>query len=131
MRRTFILILLIIVSSCSLPSKESSEKPEWIYKSYYQKGKICGVGYSAMHVRGFAYQRATAIARAIDEIARQMGVRVDSSVEHFLRGTRGGTVSGLQLYTVQTTSGRVIKAKIIDSYYDEGSREFFVLMCTE
>lgn len=73
MRRTFILILLIIVSSCSLPSKESSEKPEWIYKSYYQKGKICGVGYSAMHVRGFAYQRATAIARAIDEIARQMG----------------------------------------------------------
>ncbi len=84
-----------------------------------------------MHVRGFAYQRATAVARAIDEIARQMGVRVDSSIEHFLKGTRGGTISGLQLYTVQTTSGIVIKAKIIDSYYDKRGREFFVLMCTE
>ena len=123
------MFIIFMIVSCGGTTKK--EKPEWIYSSYYQEDKICGVGYSAMHVRGFSYQRATAIARAIDEIARQMGVKVTSTVEHFLKGTRGGAVSKLQLYTVQTTEGKIIKARIVDSYYDERSREFFVLMCSQ
>ncbi|WP_121010584.1 hypothetical protein [Hydrogenivirga caldilitoris] len=83
-------------------------------------------------MKGIAYQRATAIARAIDEIARQKGVTVNSQLEYFMEGSSmGGNTSALSVYSVQTTEGQTIKARIVEAYYDKESQLFYVLMCEE
>jgi len=124
------LLLVFILASCGVATNDSLKKPKWIYTPPHKEGKICGVGYSAMHVRGFSYQRALAISRGIDEIARQMGVKVNSSLEYYMGKTGSSTSSELNVYTIQTTEGKVIKAKIEDSYYDEKTDELFILVCT-
>ena len=45
--------------------------PDWVYH-YENEEKRCGVGFASSHIRGIAYQRALAISRAIDEIAKQI-----------------------------------------------------------
>ncbi len=133
MRGILLLFATFFLFSCvkqSSVSTHTQQSPKWIYGVYHKKGSICGVGVSLPHIRGKAYQRATAISRAIDEIARQMNVKVDTTVEHFLKGSSSGAISGLSSYSVQTTTGQTIRAKIEDVYLDPKSEELYVLMCT-
>ena len=109
-----------------------SGPPDWVYHFKAKRGQVCGVGSAGVHMRGWAYQRATAIARAIDEIARQKGVTVNVQVEKFMQGTsEGGAVSALSVYSVQTTEGETIRARVKETYYDKNTRQFYVLMCEE
>ena len=127
-RPSFFLLLLFLMLACA----QRREVPEWVYNFKPPGGKTCGVGVANVHIKGFAYQRATAIARAIDEIARQKGVTVNTQLEYFMKGTTtGGTRSELNVYSVQTTEGEVIKARLIETFYDQGSQRFYVLMCEE
>ena len=130
MRLTVLLFLLpFFIWSCGTNKtnnfKSTSSKPKWIY-GVYNKNKICGVGISNIHVRGEAYQRATAISRAIDEIARQMNVKVNTSLEYFM--SKNGS-SALQVYSFQTTNGQTVKAKIEDVYVEPKSKRLYILMC--
>ncbi len=103
-----------------------------MYSYKPKKGEVCGVGTAGIHLRGFPYQRATAIARAIDEIARQKGVTVNTQLEYFMRGSSaGGAHSALSVYSVQTAEGQTIRARIVETYYDEEKKLFHVLMCEE
>ena len=131
--RIFILLIFIFLFSCgskteNTPNKTS--KPKWIYGAFEEKNAICGVGVSLPHIKGKAYQRATAIARAIDEIARQMKVKVDTKIEHFLKGSSSGRHSRISSFSVQTTTGQTVRAKIKDIYFNEETSELYVLMCT-
>lgn len=125
-----VLLIFIFAFSCSQKTTNVQNPPKWIYGVYNKKGSICGVGISLPHIRGKSYQRATAIVRAIDEIARQMNVKVNTKVEHFLHGTSSGTTSSLSSYSIQTTTGQTIRAKIEDVYLDPKSEELYILMCT-
>ncbi len=81
-------------------------------------------------MRGLAYQRATAISRAINEIARQKGATVSTQLEYFMRGSSAiGSTSSLSVYSVQTTEGQTIRARIVETYYDKEKQIFYVLMC--
>ncbi len=112
--------------------EKSSKPPQWIYHYKPKKGEICGIGSAGVHMKGFPYQRATAIARAIDEIARQKGVTVNTQLEYFMRGSSsGGSQSSLSVYSVQTTEGQTIRARIVETYYDREKEVFYVLMCEE
>ena len=124
-------ICLLTLSSClvNIPNK-IDKKPEWIYH-YHIEGKICGMGFSLPHIKGFAYQQATAIARAIDQIAMQKGVKVNTSLEHFLSGTKNFTSSGLSTYSVQTTDNQCIKAIVKDTWLDPQSKTLYVWMFSE
>ncbi len=122
------LFFVFVLLSCA----EKGEVPEWVYDFKPQKGEVCGVGVAGVHMRGFAYQRATAIVRAIDEISRQKGVTVDTRLEYFMAGTtESGARSGLAVYSVQTSKGQTIRARVVRAYYDKDSQMFYVLMCEE
>ncbi len=121
------LVSLLLIFGCA----SKRELPEWVYNYKSKKGQICGVGSSGVHMKGFPYQRATAVARAIDEIARQKNVSVSSSLESYMEGSSSGSASSLSVYSVQTTEGEVIRARIVESYYNRDTNEFYVLMCEE
>ncbi len=128
------LFLFVGIFSCkSKPGTVESftqDMPKWVY--HYDPGnKTCGVGTSLPHIKGIAFQRAVAIARGIDEIARQIHVSVDSKLEHYMSSSNGTTSSTLSTFSVQTTSGVSISAKIIDAWLSHTSNEFYVLMCTD
>lgn len=117
-----------LLVSCS----KGGGEPEWLYSFKAPKGKVCGVGTAGIHIKGPSYQRATAIARAIEEIARQKGVTVNTSAEYFMQGSSaGGAVSALRVYSVQTTEGETVRAKVVETYYDKEKKLFHVLMCEE
>ncbi len=121
------LVSLLLIFGCA----SKRELPEWVYNYKSKKGQICGVGSAGVHMKGFPYQRATAVARAIDEIARQKNVSVSSSLESYMEGSSSGSTSSLSVYSVQTTEGEVIRARIVESYYNRDTNEFYVLMCEE
>ena len=118
---------LLLILSCA----SKSRVPEWVYNYRSKKGQICGVGSAGVHMKGFPYQRATAVARAIDEIARQKNVSVSSSLESYMEGSSSGSASSISVYSVQTTEGETIRARIVESYYNRDTNEFYVLMCEE
>jgi len=125
------LCVLLICSSCAIINKKSVKKqPEWIFH-YHIEGKICAVGSSLPHIHGFPYQQATAISRAIDQIAMQKRVHVSTSLEQFLYGNNHNTHSGLSVYSVQTTEGNVVRAIIKDTWQDPQSKMLYVWMFSE
>ena len=92
-------------------------------------GKVYGVGSSPIHVKGRTFQRALAISRAIDEIARQKGVTVSNTLERVESVTSSGHASSAaQSYSVQSVDGQKVNAKIKEVYRDPRSNKVFVLM---
>lgn len=92
-------------------------------------GKVYGVGSSPIHVKGLTFQRALAISRAIDEIARQKGVTVSNTLERVESVTSAGHASSAaQSYSVQSVDGQKVNAKIKEVYRDPRSNKIFVLM---
>lgn len=125
-----ITITLISCGSKKVVVESIDEKmPKWIY--HFDSGsKTCGVGTALPHIKGISFQRAVAIARAIDEIARQKNVTVNTKLEHFMSGSSEGTTSNLSTFSVQTTSGVSISSKIKDAWMSQKRNEFYVLLCT-
>jgi len=111
-------------------ARKRADVPDWVYH-YDSKGRRCGVGFASPHIKGIAYQRALAISRAIDEIARQLSVKVDTKLETYMAGSKGSMSSGLSSFSVHTTTGQSVKAEIIEAWKDNYKDEFYVLMCME
>jgi len=126
----FFILLFFISCGSARNARHGSDMPDWVYH-YDGKGKRCGVGFSSPHIRGIAYQRALAISRAIDEIAKQLNVKVDTTVETYMSGSDGSISSGLTSFSVQTTTGQSVKAEIKDAWMDDYKKEFYVLMCMD
>lgn len=117
--------------SSPMPSVKSTVKvPDWILH-YKNAKKICGVGVSKRHIKGLAYQRLLAISRGIDEIARQLGVTVETRLETYMTGTSESVSTGLSSYSVQTSSGQTVEAEIEEAWMNEETEEFYVLMCMD
>lgn len=118
-------------NTSSLPSKSfQTKQPNWIYEPS-QNGKIGGVGSSKTHIEGKTAQRSLAISRALDEIARQMGVSVNSVQKIATQGSSSGISTHIESYSVQTTSGKIVNASIKEVWYNEHDDELFVWMVCE
>ncbi|KPA15453.1 lipoprotein [Candidatus Magnetomorum sp. HK-1] len=125
------LCLMLFFSSCTILDYNTEEKkPKWIFH-FHIEGKICAVGTSLPHVDGFPYQQATAISRAIDQIAMQKSVHVKTSLEQFLYGTNHSLHSGLSVYSVQTTDGKIVRTIIKDTWQDPQTKMLYVWMFSE
>lgn len=114
--------------SSSAPSTLST--PKWVYEPS-KDGKIGGVGISKPHFNGKTAQRMLVISRALDEIARQMGVEVTSVQKITTIGTSQNTKTELDSYSIQTSSGKVIIAKIQSFWEDTSTDELYVWMVVE
>lgn len=127
-------ILFMTFSGCeatqkeALPVRTQVKVPDWVL--YYKDDrKICGIGVSKPHIKGLAYQRLLAISRGIDEIARQLGVTVETRLETYMTGTSENVRTGLSAYSVQTSEGTTVVAQIEKAWMNEETNEFHVLMC--
>lgn len=83
--KTFLYLFILvcfIFSGCAghnvaVYNSNADSLPEWVLNPS-KNGVIGGVGYCAAHVDGISGQRELASKRALEEIARQKGVQVDS-----------------------------------------------------
>ncbi len=121
-----VLFCLLFVSCVTV---QPINKPSWIHNSSVS-GKVAGIGVCGMHVNGVNAQRSLAIKRAIDEIALQLGVKVNNVA---LVGTKSGAGGGssVESYSFQTVEGQVVKAVIKETWKDPKSEEIYVWMVTE
>jgi len=105
-------------------------KPEW-YFNPSKDGKIGGVGVSGIHKDGMTGQKQLAVERALTEIARQMGVKVDS-FSSIQSQTAGGssTLSG-QTSSFFTVGGKTVNARIVEMWEDDYTHELYVWMVAQ
>jgi len=130
MKYIVLLVFFIIGCAGNQQSVKNTNYPDWVFNAP-SEGGICYVGSSLPHIRGIPYQRALAISRAIEGIARQKNVTVDVDVEHLMYGSSNSATSKLSVYSVQTTTGQTVKAKIKEVWRDPYKEELFVLMCED
>lgn len=114
----------------SVPQQNKTGKPEWIYAPN-QDGKLGGVGIAGSHIKGPSAQRELAISRALDEIARQMNVKVSTVVKTSSSATQTSSSNSIDTFSIQTSDGQVIKAKINKIWQDSYSEELYVWMLTQ
>jgi len=112
------------------PKPATNGMPDWVYNPG-MSGKLGGVGSAVTHARGRAAQRELAISRALDEIARQMGVKVSTILNTEASAGNGGASSSMQSYSFQTTDGKTVKAQIKAFWHDSYRDELFVWMVVE
>lgn len=125
-------IVITTISACSLlPSNSSStlrEQPSWVTNPS-SAGKIVGLGSAKSHIKGPAAQRALAMSRALDEIAKQKGVSVSNIVttQGSMSATRAS--SSLQTVSQQVVNNNQVHAVIKDEW--NSGDELFILMVAE
>lgn len=84
------------------------------------------------HIRGPHFQRETAIARALDELARQLGVTVHSVLEDRTEVAGAGKArTHTAIYSVQTTDGQVVKAALRAVWTDPRNDHLYAWMTLE
>ena len=121
------LTLLLLLNGCnSTPSYQgcniNQKAPE---------GKIGGLGIANRHLGGKSAQRKLAISRALDEIASQLGTKVSNQTIRQESVVNGSSSSTMQVYSFQTTDGKIVKAKVKNSCYDSRTQELYIWMVTE
>lgn len=131
MKKLYIFLTIIILMLSGCKNKETVEipnmrngKPNWFYSPTLNKYKFGGVGVAGRSKKGLSGQRQIAISRAIDELAVQMGVSVDNVVQT----TQTDSNSSYESFSVQTTTGDVFSAHLMDIWIDERTKELFAWM---
>lgn len=122
------LFILTLFAACGQPNP--NQKPEWTLLPP-DDGHVYGVGICPIHVKGATFQRALAISRGIDEIARQKGVKVSNTLERVESIQKGASSLSARNYSIQSVEGTKVKAKIKSIYQDPYSKRLYVLMVEE
>lgn len=79
-------------------------------------------------MNGRTGQRELAVARAIDDIARQISVKVDSVSTLYTSGDNSGSYSSMNIYSVHAVTGASFSAKIMDVWEDGDKGELYIYM---
>ncbi len=115
--------LLFLFGCTNLTNKNSTKEiitieknsiPQWFFNPTMDIYKYGGVGVSGRSTKGLSGQREIAIAKAINEIAMQMGVKVDSIV----KTSQVNTGTEYESYSFQTTNGQIVSARLMEIWYD-------------
>jgi len=132
------LFFITLNSGCSLLKKEKSGKsnsePSWVLnpnKHKKAKSRVVGLGYSKTHFGGLRKQRQLAIAAALDEIARQKGVKVSNTLQRMQVASGSSSASTSSMYSVQSVDGNSVTATVVESWTDPRTKDLYVLMVSE
>lgn len=104
---------------------QKPQRPAWI-DNPRTAGKIVGLGRAGFHFNGHAAQRELAMSRALDEIARQMGVTVNSIMVVNQQLTTTGSSATMASTSEQSVKGRVVNAVVHDEWREGDT--FYILM---
>lgn len=136
MRTSLILLpfLVLLFTGCigggTQPQPAANGAPQWLYNPS-AGGKLGGVGSAKTHIKGRSAQRQLAISRALDEIARQMGVKVSNVLTTEAHADQHSASSSMSSYSFQTTDGKVVTAQIKEMWYDAAQQELHVWMVVQ
>jgi hypothetical protein len=108
---------------------KTDSRPAWFYTPN-QNDKIGGVGICGMHIKGSSAQRELAISRAIDEIARQLGVKVSNILKTSSTSSDTGHSASLESYSIHTVEGKTVTATIAGAWNDPATDELYIWMLT-
>lgn len=134
-RSLLLFLSVFLLTACAYNSESANSNgtnmPKWVYAPSGDD-YIGGVGVCGTHIKGVNGQRQLAISRAIDEIARQMGVKVSNILETQSSATsQSAAGSAMSSYSVHTVSGSVITAVIKDSWINPKTGELYIYMITK
>jgi len=119
-------LLLLLLSGCNTQKDlPPVQKPNWI--DYPSSDLLIGAVGSAMpHFQGKTAQRRLAISRAIDELAQQSGVQVQSTI--IRKESREGslTQASAEVYTIQNSEDKTIQAHIEAVWTHPRTQEIYV-----
>jgi hypothetical protein len=101
--------------------------PAWI-DDPGRGGVVGAVGQSGPHFKGKAEQRKLAISRAIDELAMQDTVTVDTSIAVHKRGNELSSSTNVETKSYISGSGIPVKAQIKAIWRDEADDTLYVWM---
>jgi len=91
-------------NNTTIPNKDN--EPKWIQNPYINNDKIAAIGCSQIHFKGIEAQKKLAISRAIDRIATQTSVIVDTVTYRQKNSSNGqkssSILSSSSLHTVKT-----------------------------
>ena len=125
---SIIIIFCFYLTSCV--SAVKSTTPSWV-NNCSVSGKVAGIGICGTHVDGENAQRTVAIKRAIDEIALQLGVKVNNVALIGTSASSNGSNSTIESYSFQTVEGKVVKATIKETWKNPETDEIYIWMVTE
>ena len=123
-------------SSCASKYSTSSyasdiQVPEWVINPS-RNGLIGGVGYCAAHINGYAGQKELASKRALEDIARQKGVLVNSILlvsSKSLNNTKLPNTTSKNISSYKTQQN--VKAYIKEIWVHPVSKEMYIYMIAE
>lgn len=80
----FAIITLIMITACSKVDYSQTEKyPEWVTSPRYENG-LAGVGSARISSLGFDFARKEAMANARADLARQIGIKINSTFKSYV-----------------------------------------------
>lgn len=103
------------------------QRPEWFFNPDLSD-KPGGVGIAGPHINGLHAQKKLAVKRALNELAKQLGVEVESTTELISKGSSDRAQTRQRVYSVQTVKGKVVRAKLKEIWQDPRTKELFVWM---
>jgi hypothetical protein len=127
---SILLMLSVFISACVL-LPNSNSRPSWIGNYSVSGDKKVSVGSAMPHIRGFDAQRKLAESRAIDSMARQLGVKVSNIVLTSVTGNSSSASSNMHTESRQEVSGNIVKASFKNTWQDPKNKEYFVRMVQE
>ncbi len=79
----FSLVILFLAAACSsVDYSENKKYPDWVLRPSYKNG-IAGVGSSKITNLGFDFARKEAMANARGDLAKQIGLKVNSTLKSY------------------------------------------------
>jgi len=135
MKKTLLsLIILIIITACSKVDYSQNEKyPEWVTSPTYENG-IAGVGSAKITELGFDFARKEAMASARADLARQIGIKINSTFKSYIARSGVDENSAVDR-VVEEVYNDVVSEEIsgsrLEKSWESPTGEFFVLMVVD
>lgn len=131
MKHLFKILLMALLTStllgCILQAQpQKSARPAWI-DNPRSVGDVVGLGQAGFHFDGKAAQRELATSRALDEIARQMGVTVNNIMVINQQHTGMGNNTNVAQTSEQSVKGKVVNAVVHDEW-QEGDTLYVIMV---
>ena len=127
----FIGLLTASLFACSSQPQQAAQpqkpqRPAWI-DNPQSVGQVVGLGQAGFHFNGQAAQRQLATSRALDEIARQMGVTVSNIMVVSQQYSNMSSSSKMASTSEQSVQGSVVNAVIHDEW-KEGDTLYVIMV---
>ena len=131
MKNLFKMLLITLLTTtlfgCIAQSQpQKPQRPAWM-DNPRAVGDVVGVGQAGIHFSGKAAQRELATSRALDEIARQMGVTVSSIMVINQQHTGMGSSTNMAATSEQSVKGNVVNAVVHDEWL-EGDTLYIIMV---